>query len=63
MGITRVHLIIQNPTQPFKKFEGNFLVDSGATYTVVPKNILHDLGIKPEREEIIALADGTIALY
>lgn len=59
MGITRVHLTIQNPAQPHKKFEGNFLVDSGATYTVVPKNILRDLGITPEREEIIALADGT----
>lgn len=59
MGITRVHLIIKNPSQPGRTFEGNFLVDSGATYTVVPKNILHELGIKPQREEIISLADGT----
>lgn len=58
--MTRVQLTVKNPHQPAKKFAGNFLIDSGATYTVVPKNILQDLGIKPERDEIISLADGTI---
>ena len=59
MGITRVQLTIKNPSEPTKIFEGNFLVDSGASYTVVPKQILYELGIKPQREETISLADGT----
>lgn len=59
MGMTDVRLTIKNPRNPQKKFEGEFLVDSGATYTVVPENILKKLGIKPQREETFILADGS----
>ena len=60
MGITQVKLKIKNPRAPSKIFEGNFLVDSGATYTVVPEKILKKIGIRPQREEEFTLADGRI---
>jgi len=60
MGMTQVKLKIKNPKAPSKTFEGNFLVDSGATYTVVPTKTLEKIGLKPQREEEFSLADGTI---
>lgn len=59
MGITDVVLKVKNPRDPKKAYEGRFLVDSGATYTVVPSRILKKLGIKPQREEEFSLADGS----
>jgi len=60
MGMTQVNLIIKNPKDERKTFEGKFLVDSGATYTVVPATILKNLGIKSQRTEEFSLADGKI---
>lgn len=58
MGITQVALKVKNPQKPKKVFAGKFLVDSGATYTVVPEDILKRLGIKPTGQEEFSLADG-----
>src|SRR5256885_2114004 len=60
MGLTQVQLKVKNPRDPTKVFEGKFLVDSGATYTVVSSDILEKLGIKPQGEEEFSLADGRI---
>lgn len=57
--MTDVRLTIKNPAQPKKIFAGEFLVDSGASYTVVPADTLRRLGIRPQREETFALADGS----
>ena len=48
MGMTDVSLTIKNPRYPQKKYQGEFLVDSGATYTVVPELILNKLGVQPQ---------------
>lgn len=40
MGITTVTLKVKNPRNPSKAIEDEFLVDSGATYTVVPEKSL-----------------------
>ena len=58
MGMTKVKMIVKSPRNPSKKFEGEFLVDSGATYSVVPKEELKKMGIKPVREDTFFLADG-----
>ena len=55
--MTDVTLKVKNPKDPSKMFEGKFLVDSGATYTVVPANILEKLGIEPYGKEEFSLAD------
>lgn len=58
--MTNVQLKVKNPRSPTKTYESKFLVDSGATYTVVPSTVLRKLGIAPQREEEFSLADGTI---
>ena len=42
-----------------KKRTGRFLVDTGATDTFLPSNILRKLGIKPIGRRSYELADGT----
>lgn len=60
MGMTRAALKVKNPKNPSQSFMGKFLVDSGATHTVVPEDVLKKLGIKPKWEEEFSLADGRI---
>ena len=59
MGITVIRTIIKNPEKPSKSIEEDFLVDSGAVYSVVPEDKLLKLGIKPHRKQNFVLADGT----
>jgi clan AA aspartic protease len=42
-----------------KRAEVKFLVDSGATYSVLPKAIWQAVGLKPKRKMTFTLADGT----
>lgn len=60
MGITKIVMTVSNVANPKKQFKGEFLVDSGATHTVVPAGILKKLGVKPHGEEMFVLADGKI---
>ena len=60
MGVTKVELKIKNPQNTSKVYNGEFLVDSGATFTVVPQEVLSKLGIKPDGEEKFVLVDGKI---
>ena len=39
--------------------EVEFLVDSGAVYSLVPGKILDEIGIEPYKEMSFSLADGT----
>jgi clan AA aspartic protease len=59
MGLTDVQLKIKNVKDLSKVFEGKFLVDSGAIYSVVPEDELKRLGIKPTHQETFSLADAT----
>jgi clan AA aspartic protease len=59
MGITILKIKVGNPSNPRVMEEVEFLIDSGAVYSVVPTQILKKLGIKPLREEEFRLANGT----
>lgn len=59
MGLTKVTLEITNPENPAKNLTDEFLVDSGAFYTVLPKKMVDKLGLKPEFQQQFSLADGT----
>ena len=59
MGITLIRARIKNPEKPKLEKEEEFLVDSGAIYSVVPAKILKSLGLSPQREQEFTLADGT----
>ena len=60
MGITTVILQVKNPKDERRFIEKEFLVDSGAAFTVVPKFLLDKIGIKAVREQKFSLADGRI---
>lgn len=60
MGIVTVKLTVKNPNQPKKSIEGNFLVDTGAHYTVIPGRMAHQLGLKSSFNQDFSLADGKI---
>ena len=59
MGATHVTVTIRNPASPKKSWEGLFLVDTGAIDTLVPKNHLISIGLKPKAQRIYELANGT----
>jgi clan AA aspartic protease len=42
-----------------KRTDVKFLVDSGATYSVLPKDVWQALGLEPKRKMTFTLADGT----
>ena len=59
MGLTVLRVEVGNPAKPTRTEEVEFLIDSGAIYSVVPARILKRLGIKPLVTEEFRLADGT----
>lgn len=59
MGITNAILIVKEHRKSEKTAEVNFLIDSGAVYSLVPGEILDQLEIEPYKEMIFSLADGT----
>lgn len=59
MGLTVLEIEVGNPASPKKTVKVEFLVDSGAVYSVVPARILKKLGIKPNAKEEFRLADGS----
>ena len=60
MGLTTVELSIA-PIEDRKNIQSaEFLVDSGARYTVLPTTLWKALGIEAESTVRIQLADGTI---
>ncbi|MBI4530967.1 MAG: aspartyl protease family protein [Candidatus Latescibacteria bacterium] len=59
MGLTVLEIEVGNPARPDVTEKVDFLIDSGAIYSVVPASTLEKLGIKPLSEEEFRLADGT----
>jgi len=60
MGITFLKVKIINPQRPKNSQMCEFLVDSGAVYSVVPKKILQKLGIKATSSQEFILANGEV---
>jgi len=58
MGITYIELEVANVARPKKTERLQFLVDSGAVYSVVPARVLRRLGIKPIDKQEFRLANG-----
>lgn len=59
MGVTRVTAAIRNPAEPDRVWEGLFLVDTGATDCLVPREHLESIGLVPKGQRIYGLADGS----
>ena len=59
MGTTQVTVSVSNPTDASRRWDGLFLVDTGAIDCYVPAKHLHAIGIEPKGRRTYELADGT----
>lgn len=59
MGATYATVTIKNPAEQGRSWEGEFLVDTGAHDTFVPRKHLQAIGIEPEGVNSYELADGS----
>ncbi len=59
MGLTVLNIEVGNPADPEIMEPVEFLIDSGAIYSVVPTPILEKLGIRPLSEQEFRLANGS----
>ena len=59
MGPTVLTLDVANPANPGAREPVEFLVDSGALYSFVPRDILERLGIAAHSRQRFRLADGS----
>ncbi|HUT56221.1 MAG TPA: aspartyl protease family protein [bacterium] len=57
MGLTYIEAAVAGPKNGFLPV--SFLVDSGASYTVLPQAVWKKLGLQPKRTMEFTLADGT----
>ena len=60
MGLASVNIEIANPSELSMTETVELLVDSGAYLSVVPREILEGLGIRPHSERRLRLADGSV---
>ena len=59
MGLTTQKIVVKESHRARRKVAVNFLIDSGAVYSLVPGPTLRRLGIRPHRKLDFTLADGT----
>jgi clan AA aspartic protease len=57
MGITFIEGRVKGPNKKQKTVK--FLIDSGATYSLLPKKVWKAIGLKAQRNVSFSLADGT----
>ena len=59
MGGVTANVIVSNPANRNRRWEGQFLVDTGATDSLVPRQHLEAIGIRPEGQRTYVLGGGT----
>ncbi len=60
MGVFNVKARVWSPFKSNRVIDVELIVDTGATYTVLPVDILKNLGIKPFRTARLRLADNRV---
>ena len=58
MGVFHCTITVSPVTGPDSR-RTEAIVDSGASYSVIPARLLNELGIQPKRSDVFMLADGT----
>ena len=58
MGAMHVTVTIRNPADPSRSWDGLFLVDTGATDSLVPRSCIEAIGVEPEGQRVYETADG-----
>ena len=59
MGAVNANVVIRNPADRQRSWQGIFLVDTGATDSLVPRQHLEAIGLEPEGQRTYVLADGS----
>lgn len=59
MGAIHVTVSIRNPAEPDRVWEGLFLVDTGATDCLVPRQHLESIGLVPKGQRVYSPADSS----
>ena len=59
MGAVNANVVIRNPADRSRSWEGRFLIDTGATDSLVPRPHLEAIGLTPEAQRTYVLADGS----
>ena len=52
-------MIVSNPSNRNRRWEGQFLVDTDATDSLVPRQHLEAIGVRPEAQRTYVLVDGS----
>ncbi len=63
MGLIHVTTTLRSFQKSRKKYEADFLVDTGATDCLAPASALHKAGIVPRGKMVYELADGRTVEY
>lgn len=58
MGTFSVSTGLANPQHPEKRFTLDLLVDTGATWTMLPAGVVEQLGLSAPRQRLVTLANG-----
>ena len=59
MGLFAVRVEVFSIRDPQKARILEFIVDTGATLSVIPQDVAEELGVQPEEKRIFQLANGT----
>ncbi|MES0490045.1 MAG: clan AA aspartic protease [Leptospirales bacterium] len=59
MNLEPMTVAVSNPADKEQRWEGLFLVDTGAIDSLVPRHALKSIGIEPETKRSYELADGS----
>jgi clan AA aspartic protease len=63
LGYVRVKASIANPTDSTRRIELECLVDTGAIYTMLPKDLLRKIGVGTSGSRRFKLANGKVEEY
>jgi len=58
MGFVKVKVTLRNSEEPDRKGELEMIVDTGAIYSLVPRHILENIGIRSLERRVFTLANG-----
>ena len=59
MGTTHITVTVKNPAARDRTWQGEFLVDTGAIESVIPRQHLEAIGVEPFGARTYELADGS----
>lgn len=63
MGTFSVTAALANPQRPDQRVSLDLIVDTGATWTLLPAEVVEQLGLTAGREREVTLASGERARY